>query len=411
MSRLIFTKTAAPSAPTINKSTLYVDTSDRRLKQIDDNGVISVLNNVGLQNRNVLINGDFTVQQRVAVASTAIAGVSTTTRAGVVADRWSVTSSVTGATISWQQVDTMAAVEAGLVARFYGSIIVATTARKVMISQYLVANDMANLRGKKVRVSVKIKQKVGNAQNYRLGIVQLQAAGTVDTPPAFLSGAWSAATGTDPAWSANTAAIAPDASPTGENGTVSGNWLVIASTAGWVRSSAVFTIPTDSKGLYVVLFSNAEGGTTDNLSIAEFQLTEGADIVDYVAVPFGEALNRCQRFYVKTFAYTTVPATSAGSNTGEATNTACLAGATALAGVISWRYPIRMWKTPTTITLYNPGAGNALIRMIVRGADMGVTASVANLDQSVTVTATGVAATAIGDRIGIHITADAEIVV
>jgi hypothetical protein len=414
MSFLKFIKTAAPDTPASNKSVIYVDTNDRRAKLKDDNGVISTLVNDGLKNRNILTNGGFMIQQKVAVASTAIAGISTSTRAGQVADRWCVTASV-ASNLNWQQVDTNAAneVAVGLSSRYYGSIIAATAVKKVMISQFIINQDMAHLRGKKVRCSVKLNQKVGNAdQVYKLGLLQLAAAGTTDTSPTFLSGAWSTSTGVDPAWSANITPITPDAAPTGENGTITGSFLNITLPANiWQRSSCVFTIPYDAKNLYFVLFANASSaGTTDNLSVAEFQMTEGPEIVDFVQPPFIEELLRCQRFYCKTFAYSQAPAQNIGVNKGEATSTACIAGATALAGIIPWRFPVPLWKTPVTVTLYNPAAANAVMRMTARAADMGTTANVANLDSSVVVTATGVAATAVGDQIGIHITADAEVV-
>jgi hypothetical protein len=395
MSIITLTKIAAPLTPVANKSRIYIDTTTRRIMQIDDNGLISIMNNDGLQDRNVLINGDFRIQQRVAVASTAITGISTTTRAGVVADRWAVTASV-ASNLNWQQVDTIAATESGISSRFYGSIIASSAGKKVMISQYIIANNMAHLRGKKVRLSVKIKQKVGSAQNYRLGLIQLQAAGTVDAPPAFLSGAWSTTTGTDPAWSANTAAIAPDSSPTGENGTVTGNWLIIASTSGWIRSSAVWSVPIDCKGLYFILFSDATGGSSDNLSVAEFQLTEGPDIVDYVATPF---------------AYGTVPATNIGVGKGELNAMIVVAGTGALAATHDWRYPVRMWRTPATVTTYSPGATSVEAYNITAPVAHTSTTKIAQLDTNVVYTSTGGTGGALGHRAGLHITADAEVVV
>lgn len=53
---------------------------------------------------------------------------------------------------------------------------------------------------------------------------------------------------------------------------------------------------------------------------------------------------------------------------------------------------------------------NALIRNLTGAADMGATAATAQLDSSVMIIATGIAATAVGDQIGIHITADCEFV-
>ena len=113
MSRLVLTKGSAPATPASNKVALYVDTADNRVKAIDYNGVIASLTEDGSKDRNILTNGSFRIQQRCATASTAIAGISTTTRAGQVADRWAVTTSV-ASNLNWAQIDTSGATESGL---------------------------------------------------------------------------------------------------------------------------------------------------------------------------------------------------------------------------------------------------------------------------------------------------------
>lgn len=395
----------APATPSAGTVVLYPDTADKRYKQIDENGVVSSLPTSGEKDSNVLINGGFTIQQRVALAATAIPAVSTTTRAGQVVDRWAVTvGNVT--TPLWERVD--ASVETGLLNHHYGRITQNTNAAKFILSQFILHVEMAHLRGQKVRLSCKIKQFVGAAAVYRLGLLQLAAAGTADVSPMFISAIGAASV--EPTWGTNLAAITPDASPTGENGTVFGAALSVTSTAVWVRSSAVFSIPLDANNLIPVIYRDTLGAAADSVGITEVQLTQGSEIVDWVPRPYVTELQSCQRFFCKTFALTTVPVTNAGINTGEAKAIAGKAGAVANSGIIPWRFPVRMWRTPPTVTLFNPGAANALQRNLTGVADMGATASTAQLDSSVMNIATGVAATAVGDQIGIHITADAEIV-
>lgn len=414
MSFLNLTKTAAPSTPASNKSALYVDTTTRRLVQLDDNGVLNVLNNDGLRNRNVITNGGFIIQQRVATASTAIAGISTTTRAGQVADTWAVTSSV-ASNLNWQQVDTANTPESGLNSRYYGSIISSTAGKKVMLSQWILNAEMAHLRGQQVRISVKTSQKVGSeGQTFKIGLIQLTSAGTVDTSPAFLSGAWSTSTGVDPSWGTNLAAVAPDSTVTPENGTVSGSFVTFTTTLAWKRTSGVWTVPTNCRNLVVVIFADATGGTTDNFSVAEVQLTMGEEIVEYVEPPLAETLIRCQRRYCKSFPLTTVPAASlaeATAGTGAA-GIICKAGATALAVIINIQYPVQMWRTPPTVTLFTPIAAGAVPYRIT-GTTPAVQTAVAtrgSTDRGITVTATGDVNGAVGDLVGVHFTADAEIV-
>lgn len=405
MSRLVLTKQATPATPATNKSAIYVDTTTNRLAQIDSNGVISILSHDGLQDRNILTNGGLMVQQRVAVASTAIPSVSTTTRAGRVADRWAVTTGNT-TTTSWAQTDTANAPEIGLNSRFYGRITQATNAAKFIFSQWIIHSDMSHLRGQKVRLSVKLRQIVGSGQVYKLGLLQLTAAGTTDTSPAFISAI--GASGVNPTWGTNLSAITPDASPTGENGTINGSFLEITSTAGWVKSSAVWTVPTDCKNLVWVLIKDATGGTTDSVGIAECQMTQGPEIIDFIQPPLNEEFYKCERFFQKTFAAATVPAQNTGVNTGELKWTKVVAGATT--GRAQWNFRTRMWTTPATVTFFNPAAANAQVRDQTNNVDCSATTAVGTTDCQVGITYTGNAATVAEGLMSVHITADAEIV-
>lgn len=414
---LKMTKGSAPSTPAANKTEQYVDTADRRTKSIDDNGVISTFNNSGLMERNVVTNGGFIIQQKVATGSTAIAGISTTTRAGVVADCWSVTTSV-ASNLNWAQIDTSAAPETGLNSRYYGSIISSTAGKKVMISQWILNAEMMHLLGKKVRLSIKHNQKVGSGQIYKLGLLQLTSAGTVDTSPAFLSGAWSAVTSTDPAWNTNISPITPDASPTGENGTINGSYLEVTTVATtWTRSSCVFTVPTNAKNLVVVFFSNSTGGTTDNISVAECQLTRDPEIVEYIEPPYNDTLIRCQRRYCKSFPMTVVPAASVSVANGGYGASGILSKAgsgVANCCFITIQFPARMWKVPT-ITLFTPTTTGAVVfrHTGTTPASQGTTAVQTNAttDYGTVITATSEATVngTVGDLVSVHYVADAEI--
>lgn len=415
---LIKTRQAAPATPSSNKSAIYIDTADRKTKQIDDIGVISTFNNDGLKEQNRLVNGGMLIQQRVATAATAIPSISTTTRAGLVADGWSVTTSV-ASNLAWAQIDTSAAPENGLVARYYGSIVSSSAGKKVMLSQWVLNEDMASLRGKKVRLSIKHNQKVGTAQTFKLGLLQLTSAGTVDTSPTFLTTAWSTTNGVDPSWGTNLTPIAPDASPSGENGTISGSFLNITTSANaWVRSSCVFTVPSNCRNLVVVFFSDNTGGTTDNISVTECQLTEGPEIVEYVEPDTALELQRCQRRFCKSFPVRTVPAASiavATAGYGASSILIKTGSATANCCFIPIQFPVRMRVTNPTITLFTPvGAGAVVYRHTgTTPAVQGTTAvhTSATNDYGTIITATSEATTngAIGDLVSVHYTADAEI--
>jgi hypothetical protein len=117
-----------------------------------------------------------------------------------------------------------------------------------------------------------------------------------------------------------------------------------------------------------------------------------------------------QRFYCKTFATDTQPAQNAGVTTGCLRGTLGKAAAVAAAAQLQWRYPVRLRAAATTITLFNPAAANAQIRQIGgTAADLTASASANSTEQSVDFTGTGAAAGTVGDQVGLHATADAEI--
>lgn len=414
MSYINLTKTSAPATPAANKNLLYVDTISKRVVHLDDDGKTNVLNHDGLQDRNILTNGGFSIQQRLTAASSAITGISTTTRAGQVADTWAVTTSV-ASNLNWAQIDVSGAADALLNSRYYGSIICASAVKKVMLSHWILNAEMAHLRGQQVRLSFKHAQKVGTAgQILKLGLIQLTSAGTVDTSPAFLSGAWSASAGTDPAWNTNLSAVTPDSTVTPENGTISGAYITTTTTAGWKRTSGVWTVPADCKNLVFVVFTDSSSlGATDNFSFAEMQLTQGEEIIDYVEPPQVETLLRCQRRFCKSFPLTVVPAASVAVATGGNGETSIItrAGATALASTIQIRFPVRMWKTPT-LTLWTPvGAGAVPYRINgTTPAAQTTAATTGLLDMGAVVTSTGDAAGVVGDLVGVHYSAEAELV-
>lgn len=404
MSRVRFTKVAVPATPAANKSEAFVDTADRRLKQIDDLGTVNVLTPDGMD-KNYLDNGGFAVCQRLAVANTAIPSPSATVRV-LTADRWGhTTGNVT--TPQYQQVDTIAATETGLQARFYGKYTQITNAAKNCISQVIPAIEVAKLRGKTVRLQVKLKVFTGSARTMRLGLLQLTSAGTFDTMPATFISAFGA-DGTDPTWGTNLTAITPSSSGL-DNTSVSGAALSCSVTTTWQRFSGLFAIPSNCLNLVAVIFNNAAGTAADAFGITEADLHDGQEVYDFYALPFAMELSRCQRFYNKSFAQGTAPAQNAGQ-TGAIEAISGKASTAALAGIIYVKYPVVMFKVPT-VTIYCPTEASAQIDRLSGATPIAHTATAQQdgTDSGVTVTSTGTANTAVGDIIGLHYAADADL--
>lgn len=118
----------------------------------------------------------------------------------------------------------------------------------------------------------------------------------------------------------------------------------------------------------------------------------------------------CNRFYWKTFNPGTVPAENAGVGTGDYrwTVTQVDAGDNYSPSII---FPAPMVSTPA-ITFYNPAAANALARNLTPVADDANTTDTVDCNLtpvSFNIHAQGVAGWLVGERLAVHITADARL--
>lgn len=154
-------------------------------------------------------------------------------------------------------------------------------------------------------------------------------------------------------------------------------------------------------------------GTNANQTIATgLCLLPGTEVpssarAPFLMRPFDRELQLCLRYYAKSFAYATAPAQGVGNATGE------FAWPSIVAGAVSGRAPtvpfnVRMRAAPTGI-IYNPNAANAQVRDENALADCSGS-NVANATETLLrFNYTGNAATAVGNIIGAHWTADARL--
>lgn len=182
-------------------------------------------------------------------------------------------------------------------------------------------------------------------------------------------------------------------------------------------------------------------GANDSFLFDKVQLEMADAATGFEFVPFGYALQRCQRHYAKTFAYATAPAQNAGlinalsgdkdlgglisvlrvaqgGNPGAAVTTDFTAAEYGTTG--HWRFPVRMRVTPT-ITTFNPSAANANWRLPSGNDNAAIDSTVtvsphsSTGDAGVTLVGAGVSvegavATQTEDKVAyIHITASAEL--
>lgn len=411
MSKHTMSKGAAPVAPAAGKYSLGYDNAAGRFALVDgDTGQIYSLSHDEWP-KNQLINGGFNFAQRQ-VPSTLTTYNQAAARA-YAADRWGMTNQT--ASLQYQQVDAIGAPETALGHRYYGKFKQITGAGKFMISQVMTGENCALLRGRTVRLQAKMKRTVASAMTVRLGLAQLTAAGTVDVVPGYAVGVPSGtfvsafnANGTDPTLGTNLSYIAPLAN-TQDGGTIAGNGMNCVLSGSWVRYSVCFTLPTDLKNLVALVWTDGQPAANDELNIAEAGLYDGPDIVQWISMPQIYELNRCQRFYQKSFAINTAPAQNAGALTGEARIPSPVGASTAFPAAWTIELAEPMRAAPTA-TLFNPQAANAQVRNQTLNTDCTASAATVNGEKRLLVAATTPASTVAGTNIlGIHFTADAEI--
>jgi hypothetical protein len=160
-----------------------------------------------------------------------------------------------------------------------------------------------------------------------------------------------------------------------------------------------------SNGIRIRVSCSPGTTTTKNFHYTEFRIVDSPSLPLFRYERFNDELQRCRRYFWKTFPYGTAPAQNVGSGAGSATYPATLAG------VASWRvnWPLGVVMRITgTATTYNPAAANANWRNLTAGADSGVpTAAVAG-DTALTVVNPQVAGDLLGNIIQIHVSVEAD---
>lgn len=125
-------------------------------------------------------------------------------------------------------------------------------------------------------------------------------------------------------------------------------------------------------------------------------------------VPFEAELQRCMRYYQKSFRYTVTPAQSAGVTNAYMFPATSAGAVLNISPTVPLSPPLRL-DTGATMTLYNPSAANAQIRNVTDSADL-TSSAIDNQNQSgFRITATGTAGTAVGEILAVGWTADAEL--
>jgi hypothetical protein len=232
---------------------------------------------------NLLINGGFDFAQRTTPGT-----LTTVATDAYGPDRWRMARET--ASFQFKRFD--ATGESGLTCKNYGQFY-STAGGKIHICQIIEGVNSVPLRSKAVTFQAKLK--ADTARTYRMAVIELQNAGTIDTIPATFCTDLTTGTGTDPTLGTNLAVITAAQSK--------------SVTTSWTQFSVTVTVPSNSKNLICAIWSDATDiGVGGHLNVAEAGLYASSAVQPWVPRPIGEELALCQRYYEKTYALDTPPA-------------------------------------------------------------------------------------------------------
>lgn len=394
---LVLGQESTPAAPSSGKTLVYIDSADGRPKARASDGTVTVL--APVQSPNLLVNGLFQFAQRQTPGT--LTTYSNTTGRTYGLDRWGITNENASAQV--RRVDTAAAAETGLGARFYAEIKKITSTGKLAYSEVLEGSESIALRGRKVRVQFKAKNSVGS-HTLRCALLYLTSSGTIDTIPATFVSAFGAAS-TDPTWGTHLTALAP--SVVNANSTIVGSGISAVLTSAWRWYGGVFTVPTNSLNLVVVIFTDGQMTAGDIWHLSEVGLFDGEEERSAVVADTETEQHRCERFCWKTFAIDTGPVQNIGNFLGCLRWTAHSAGAVLQRSPV-FPFPVRMRAAPT-VTTYNPSTANVEVRDSLFGGDSTGTAIQSNSDRSFAIVCTGNPGTVVGGTLVVHVLCEAEL--
>lgn len=388
--------------------TFGYDSTDNKPKFVDEGGNVYSLTSDGLRDQNMGINGGFDYAQRQVPGT--LTTYSQTAARQYGADRWTVTNE--NASVQYRRVDTSAAPQTGITARYYGEYTKITSTGKLEVSQAIEAGNCLHLRSKTIRVQVKLR--CSASKTIRMLLLQLTAAGTLDTIPGIVNAAPSGtyisahgANGTDPTFGTNLSKIAPVT--TEANGTIANSGLSCAVTTTFQRFSATFALPSDFKNLVVVFVSDSQFSAADRLEITEFGLYDGTEIRDWAErMQVAQQLN-VQRYYQKSFNADTSPAQNAGLTGAERGHVSVAAAVANQPIGVDFIGSMRGAPGTSAFVFYNPSAANAFVRNTTAGSDATATAVANAGDSGFDILFTGIAAWTIAQSVAIHWSCDNEI--
>ena len=334
---------------------------------------------------NILINGDFVVDQRRGNNS-AYTSITTPLNSDdtFLLDRWILLSDGNNIVdVRQEAVGTSADIPAD--GRGAIRLDVETANTKFGILQMIENKNCKHIDGQAASLSFKAKTSSGSTiGNLRAGIVQI-GTGSEDSFVSDIVTAWNAA-GSDPSLNVGTTYAN---TPSNLALTTSYQTFEIENiTMGSLGNAGVF-----------IWIDDTDATVGDFVFISDVQLQIGDMATDFARRTIQEELVLCQRYFQKSFQQSTVPADGAGAI--GALGTASVGTGTGDV-TFTWIFPVPMRATPATINTFDPGAGTATWN------PGGVTAGTINEGES-SITIRNTAAAVDSTAYVIHATVEAEL--
>lgn len=327
--------------------------------------------------RNLLINGDFALNQRVVTSAADDAYAH---------DGWYALTNTGSVTVATQ---TLAENGTPTSARLTQPDV---TAKRLGYAQIIESANCRYTRGGSVTLSGRVRHSIAAPIRYAiLSWTSTADAVTSDVvldwlSPSFTAGGFFLAAGV----------------------TVQAVGAVTPAAATWTALPPISaTISGSMNNLIAFVWTENTTAQNATLDLARLQLEPGNSASVFEYLPRETQLSRCRRYYQKSFSLTTAPAQATEPATAISITQAVAASTAQRGNQIDLAVPMRVFGY--TVTLFNPASANAEARNNTVGADCSSTSSAITGDGKFTVTTITPGGSAAGNTLAIHYTAEAAL--
>src|SRR5271165_7105159 len=199
--------------------------------------------------------------------------------------------------VQFNRTDTNGALESGIVSRYYGNAKKITNNGKIVFYQILEGFNTLPFKSQTAGFSINMKH--SSTATFNCGFLQLNSSGTIDTiPNPIVPTTWGANT-VDPTWGSNIALV--------------GSKVACSLTTTWTNFTGTASWPSNAKNLIFAIWSDSQMTANDIVSWMQAQVFLGSTAPTWSPRLIGAEQELVERYYQKSYAIDTAPATSSAS--------------------------------------------------------------------------------------------------